>query len=267
MPQISPYAIVECPANLADDVTVGPFACVGPDVRIGSGTRIENNVTLTGQVDIGRDNHVFPFAVIGQPAGEGQPAGRVVIGDRNSIREHVVICAGPAGTRIGSDNLIMIGCHLAGDAAVGDQVILGNFTQVAERSRVEDWVRTSGFTGTRPGTTIGAYTFTSGFAGIDRNAPPFAMVQGFPFRVRGVNAQNLKRCGFDESAIADLKDAFRGLFNGEGGPVDPELIEELASREPLAEPVRYLLDFLRRSGEPAADDGRDGSVGQTAEER
>lgn len=265
MPQISPHAIVDCPANLADDVVVGPFACIGPDVRVGPGTHIENNVTLTGCVDIGRDNRIFPFAVIGQ-SGDGDAAGRVVLGDRNSIREHVVIYAGPSATRIGNDNLVMIGCHLGPDAFVGDQVILGNFTQVAERSRVEDYVRTSGFTGTRPGTTIGAYTFTSGFAGIDRNAPPFAMVQGFPFRVRGVNVQNLKRCGFDEADIAALRDAFRDLFNGEGGPVQGDVLRTLARQEPLSDSLRYLLDFLNQPAAPSLDDGRDGSVAQTVEE-
>ena len=262
MPQISPHAIVECPANLADDVVVGPFAYIGPDVRIGAGTRVDNNVTLEGNVQLGCENRIHPFALIGHPSQPGRTGGRVIIGDRNNIREHVTISAGANVTRIGDDNLIMIGCYVGPDVVVEDQVILGNYTQLADRTHVEKCVWASGFTGTRTGTTIGAYTFTSGYAGIDRDAPPFAMVQGFPFRIRTVNTHNLKKRGFDDESIGVLKEAFRSLFNGENGEPDIERVKELSQQTDLQEHVRYLVDFLCRSSH-RHDDDMDTSAGQS----
>jgi UDP-N-acetylglucosamine acyltransferase len=266
MPNISSHAIVRNPANLADDVVVGAFAYIGSNVTIGPGTRVDNNAVLDGHVTIGDGNHVFPFAVIGQ---EGS-AGRIVIGDRNQIREHAVICPGAdassPGTHIGSDSLIMIGCYVGADVLIRDHVVLGNYTQLADRTRVEQHVWASALTGTRTGTTIGAYTFTSGYAGIDRDAPPYAIVQGFPFKVRGVNTQNLKRCGFDEQTINDLKDAFRAVYGGSSDSPSAAALGQLAARDGLDQHVRRFVAFVQdRLDSPSADQS-DTSAGQSATE-
>jgi UDP-N-acetylglucosamine acyltransferase len=248
MPKISPQAIVEKGAQLADDVTVGPFSYVGAQASLGAGCTIENNVTIVGRTVLGRNNHVFPMCVIGEGAGAAAGAA-CVLGDANAIREHVTICGGrEEPTRVGGDNLIMVDCHLGAGAVVGDHCIFANCTHVGERGRVEDYVRTSAFTTVEPGAKVGAYTFIAGFAGIDRDAPPFAIVQGFPFRVRGVNTQNLKRCGFGEEDIAALKEAFHDLFNGEDERPDEEALRRIA-RDPCANPhVRKLLETLRAAG-------------------
>ena len=41
MTAIHPTAIVEPGAELADDVVVGPFCVVGPQVLLGAGVRLE----------------------------------------------------------------------------------------------------------------------------------------------------------------------------------------------------------------------------------
>jgi len=215
---------------------------------VGAGCAIENNVTLIGQTVLGRNNHVFPMCVIGAGA-DLQPEGACVVGDANAIREHVTICGGrDQPTRVGGDNLIMVDCHLGAGASVGDHCIFANCTHVGDGGKVEDYVRTSAFTTVEPGAKVGAYTFIAGFAGIDRDAPPFAIVQGFPFRVRGVNTQNLKRCGFGEEDIGALKQAFHELFNGSDGRPDEEVLQRLA-RDPAAnQHVRKLLETLRPKG-------------------
>jgi len=248
MPQISPHAVVTCPENLADDVVVGAFAYVGPRVRIGAGTRVGNNVALDGDVRIGRDNHISPFAVIGEADDEKSPAGCVVIGDRNKVREHVVVRPGGAGaaTRVGSDCLLCTGCYIGPRAQIADRVMLGTYSQLGEGTRLETRVWASAFTGTDPGVTIGRYSFTSGYAGIDRDAPPYAILLGFPFRVRGANTTNLKRCGFPEQAVAGLKEAFRALYDGKHREAHDDAVAEWAARTDLDEHQRYLMDFLVR---------------------
>ena len=246
MAKISAQAIVEKGAQLADDVVVGPFSYIGPRVRIGAGCIVENNVSVLGATSLGRNNHVFPLCVIGAGA-DADPSGACVIGDANAIREHVTICCGKKEpTRIGRDNLIMIDSHVGAGAVVGDHCIFANCTHVSAGGKVEDYVRTSAFTLVEPGAKVGAYTFVLGFAGIDRDAPPFAIVQGFPFRVRGVNAQNLRRCGFEQEDIEALKQAFHEIFDGESLHPDEEAIAKLA-RSPKANPhVLKLLETLRR---------------------
>ncbi len=48
---IAANAWVDPRAQIDDDVEIGPFCVIGPDVSIGRGTRLENNVTLMGRVD------------------------------------------------------------------------------------------------------------------------------------------------------------------------------------------------------------------------
>ena len=62
---ISKLADVASSAEIEDEVFVGPFSVVGPNVRLGRGTRLENNVTVTGHTTLGEDNHIFPGVVIG----------------------------------------------------------------------------------------------------------------------------------------------------------------------------------------------------------
>jgi UDP-N-acetylglucosamine acyltransferase len=249
MPEISKFAFVEPSAKLADDVRVGAFTYIGPQVRIGRGCVIENNVTIAGRTTLGERNRVLPLAVIG--SGEGEAAGAVTIGAGNVIREHVTIVGGmEQPTRVGADNLIMIGCQLGAGCQVGDHGILVNCTLIGPGAIVEDYVRTSAFIMIEPGVRVGAYTFTLGYAEIDRDAPPFAMVQGSPFRVRGVNTENLKRCGFGEDDIRRLKNAFRELFNGnEGYAVDEAVLGRLLADKQGNPHVSRLAQAVARSEE------------------
>lgn len=245
MSKISPHAIVEQGAKLAADVQVGPFSYIGPKVKIGPGCIIENNVTVIGQTQLGERNHVFPMAVIGAPTDTGA-AGKVAIGDANSIREHVTIYGGKSKpTTLGRDNLVMIDCQIGAGAVIGDHCIFANCTHIGAEARIEDYLHTSSFIAVEPGVRVGAYTFIAAFAGIDHDAPPFAMVQGFPFRVRSVNAHKLKRCGFDDKDIQALKEAFREIFNGD----DPnaQAVDEFAARGDLNPHVRHLVESLQAS--------------------
>lgn len=252
MAAISPLAIVEPGATLADDVRIAPFVYVGADVRIAGGCVIESNVTLTGRTELGEGTHVFPLAAIGASPEPGATSGRCVIGPRNVIREHVTIYAGSGGgvTEIGAENLIMVGCRIGPGARIGRQGIFANGTDIGAGACVEDFVRTSGITAIGPGARVGAYSFVAGFARVDGGAPPYAMLQGDPCRVRGVNTENLKRCGFSEEDIRSLKLAYRRIFAGSGDAPDLDAAADALADSRAGEHVkrfaRALLDAARR---------------------
>jgi UDP-N-acetylglucosamine acyltransferase len=245
MAEISPHATVEPGATLADDVVVEPFAYIGADVTLEAGCCIKNNATVTGRTRLGEKCMVFPMAVIGPTEDPDQPDGQCVLGDGCSIREHVTIYGGSSEpTRIGRGNLIMIGSQVGSGAQVGSHGIFANFTQVDTGAIVEDFVRTSGFAHITAGVRVGAYTFVSGYTRLERPAPPFAMVQGTPCRIRGVNTQNLKRCGFNDADLRALKSAFREIYNGEGGRARPDAVRDLLARKNLNSHVRTLAETV-----------------------
>ena len=250
MPDISPHSIVEKGAKLARDVRVGPFCYVGPNVHIGPGCVLHNNVTVVGRTTLGEQNHVFPLAVIGLgPDGEGA-RGKCVIGNANSIREHVTIYGGTSRcpTRIGQDNLLMIASQVGAGATLGDHGIFANCTHIAAHAVFEDYVRTSAWSTVEEGVTVGAYTFIAGYVHVDRDAPPYAMIQGTPFRVRGVNSHNLKQCGFGEDDIRQLKRIFREVFNG-NGTMKPQAVDSLQDAVADNPHLAKLADYLRKAGQ------------------
>ena len=245
MPAISPLAIVETSAPIPDDVRIGPFSYIGAEVQIGPGCIIDNNVTIVGRTTLGAKNHIFPMAVIGTTE-DGSEAGECYIGEANAIREHVTIYAGAnKATRIGNDNLIMIASQIGPGAIVGDHGIFDNLTQIGPGSRIEDYVRTGAFSFIDPDVTVGAYTFTVAYVRVNRNAPPFATIQGSPFRVRGVNAENLRRCGFGDDDIRALKNAFRELFNDTNDPCDAEVIRRLKKLAGTNPHVMQLIQSIK----------------------
>jgi len=242
MPEISPNAIVEDTAALAGDVRVGPFSYVGPDVRIAPGCVIENNATVVGRTTLGAGTHVFPMAVVGAPPAGDAPAGECLLGEANAVREHVTIFAGTGRpTRIGNHNLIMIASQIGAGAQIGDHGIFDNCTQIGPGATIEDYVRMSGFASVGPEVGVGAYSFVAGYAGVKADAPPYAMLQGFPVRVRGVNSRNLKACGFGEDDIHALKGAFRELFNGRSSEVNRGAMKRMAGDGDLNPYVRKLV--------------------------
>src|SRR5882724_2472816 len=107
--EIHPTAVVSSRAVLAADVVVGPLCVVGDDVELGAGTRLVASATILGPSRLGKDNTVYPYAVLGAEPQDRSHLGQATsldIGDRNVFREHVTVHRGTIKdegiTRIGS---------------------------------------------------------------------------------------------------------------------------------------------------------------------
>ena len=247
MAEISKYAIIEPGAKIGEHVRIGPFSYIGPNVVIGNGCIVDNNVTITGNTVLGERNRVLPLAVIGTTAQSPDEVGYVQMGDANIVHEHAIVYGGAKDkpTRIGSDNLVMIGCRVGSGALIGDHGVFVNSTHIGDGAIIEDYVRTSGFIVIESGITVGAYAFTLGYAELDRDVPPFAMVQGSPCRIRGVNAVKLQRCGFGEDDIRAIKSAFRELYNGGGEEPDGKVLQQLLKDNDINPHVRRLAEAVK----------------------
>ena len=250
---IHPSAQVDPGARLGANVSVGAFAVIGPDVEIGDNTRIDAHCVVTGPTRIGRDNHFHPHAAIGGDPQDKKFAGErteLVIGDRNSIREFTTINRGTGDgggtTRIGNDNWILAYAHIAHDCQVGNHCVFSNNATLAGHVEVGDYVILSGFAGIHQFCRIGSHAFIGMGALVNGDVPPYLMVaaEGYS-RPRGINAEGLKRRGFDAARIAAIKRAYRTLYMA-GAPM-------AAAREQLApvaaefEDVRLMLEFIERS--------------------
>ena len=216
---IDARAVIDPSAELAEAVSVGPFAVIGAGVSVGRGTRIGPHAVINGPTRIGEDNHIFQFASLGDAPQDkkygGEPT-RLEIGDRNTIREFVTINRGTvqdAGlTRIGDDNWIMAYVHIAHDCRIGNQTIFANNASLAGHVHVDDYVILGGFTLVHQFCSIGAHALTAFGSGISMDVPPYITVGGTPARAHGMNMEGLRRRGFSESARRVLKQAYKVLY-------------------------------------------------------
>jgi UDP-N-acetylglucosamine acyltransferase len=257
MSKISSMAVVDPKACLADDVEVGPFCVIGPDVVIGAGCRLMNHVTVMGNTTLGRGNVIFPNVVLGAWPQDRRYKGeltRLEIGDNNLFREAVTIHIGtPKGggiTRVGNNNMLMINTHLGHDVQMGHNCILSNNVMIAGHVIIGDNVNMAGGVGIHHFVTVGEFAFLGGYSRIHHDAPPFCRIDGADL-VRGLNSVGLKRNGFSETDIDALSDACRKLFYRDK-PFSVAMAE-FNSQNGLNPHVRRLIDFLRRR-----DTGRHG---------
>lgn len=256
MAQIHPTAVVDPAAELAADVTVGPYAVIGAGVRIGAGTTVGAHTTIEGPTTIGRDNRIFPFASLGAAPQDmkygGEPT-ELVIGDRNTIREFCTFNRGTAQdvgvTRLGDDNWVMAYVHLAHDVQVGHHVVLANNATLAGHVHVGDWAVIGGLSGIHQFTKVGAHAMVGFQSHVSQDIPPYMTVSGNPLGVHGFNAEGLRRRGFTPERVAQVKQMHRLLYR-KGLTLDQAKAEIAALKGQVADgdaDVALLLDFLAAS--------------------
>jgi UDP-N-acetylglucosamine acyltransferase len=246
---IADTACVDPRAELGDDVEVGPYCVIGPEVEIGRGTRLIAHACIFGRATLGEENVVHPFAVIG---GEPQDVSyrgsetRVEIGDGNVIREGVTIHRGSEKeqglTRIGSHNLLMVNVHVAHDCRLGDRVVIANNTILGGHTHIESSVTISGGVGVHPFVTIGGYSYVGGLSRIYHDVPPYMIVDGNPSKVRCINVVGLRRHGLAAEAVSALHEAHRLIYRAR--MTAAHAAEILGTHGHLCAEVRSLLDFI-----------------------
>lgn len=252
MPTISPHALVDPAAQIADDVEIGPFCVIGPGVTLGAGTRLMNSVTVMGNTVIGTNNTIFTNAVIGGPPQDKKFKGganiRVEIGNDNIFREGVTIHAGTeAGggiTRLGNNNMLLVNAHVGHDATVGDNCTLINNAMLGGHVILNNNVTLGGCAGIFQRVTLGEFCFITAFSRITHDAPPFMKIDG-PNIVRGVNVVGLRRGGFANADIEAIDDAARRLFYYRSKPF-AAAIAEFDMMNGVNPHVKTLIEFMRR---------------------
>lgn len=256
MSPIHPTALIAEGARLDPSVSVGPYAVIGPDVVIGANTSVGAHCVIEGHTTLGQDNRIFQFASLGAAPQDKKYAGeptRLVIGDRNTIREFCTFNTGTTQddgvTRIGDDNWVMAYAHIAHDCVVGNQTILANNATLAGHVQVGDYAIIGGLTGIHQYTQVGAHVMAGFASHISQDVPPFMMVDGNPLAVRGLNLEGLRRRGFSPERLTAIKQMHRLLYR-QGLTLEAarSAIAALPEQHPqAADDIAAMLAFLNTS--------------------
>lgn len=248
---IHPTAVIDPKASLGNNVAIGAFAVIGPDVVIGDDCVINSHVVIKGPSKIGKGNHFFQFASIGEDCQDKKYAGEpteLIIGDNNVFRESVTVHRGTVQdegkTIIGDGNLFMAYAHVAHDVRIGNQAIFANNCTLAGHVHVADYAILGGMTAIHQFCKIGAHAFVGGGAIILRDLPPYVML-GNDGKPHGINSEGLKRRGFSPESIRAIKNAYRVIYRqGNKAAEAVELIKDMVEEHP---DVQIMSDFLESS--------------------
>ena len=250
MATIHSTAVVDAEARIADDVVIGPFCVVGGAVSLGARTRLESHVVVDGDTTIGVGCHILPFASIGlrpqdlKYAGE---ASRLIIGDGNTIREHVTMNPGTEGggltTRVGDGGLFMVGAHVAHDCEIGNHVIMANNATIGGHVVIGDYAILGGLSAVHQFVRIGAHAMIGGMSGVENDVIPYSSVIGERAFLSGLNIIGLRRRRFSRDDIHTLRTAYRLFFADEGTMV--ERIADVAELFPDNEAVMDVVNFIQ----------------------
>jgi UDP-N-acetylglucosamine acyltransferase len=249
---IHPTAIIDPRAKLGKDVRVGAYTVIDGDVAIGNGTEIGHHCVITGHTQIGEGNKIYHFVSLGEANQDkkykGEPT-KTIIGARNTIRESCTINRGTVQdqgiTRVGDDNWLMAYVHIAHDCVVGNNTTLANCTQLAGHVHLGDYAVLGGFTGVHQYVHIGAHVMCGVSSVVLMDIPAYMTVGGQPLRVAGFNREGLKRRGFSEAQLANIKTAFKIIFR-DGNTLDTAK-NLLAALPQEAREISVLLDSLTQA--------------------
>lgn len=251
MSNIHSTAIIHDGAEIASDVTVGPFSIIGPNVKIDSGSEIQTGVIIDGHTTIGKNNRFFHYCSIGAPPQDmtykGEPT-QTIIGDNNTFREYVSIHRGTLKeeekTTVGSNCLLMAHVHLGHDVVVGDNCIFANSVNLAGHVKIGDRVIIGGGTNISQFVRIGRASYLGGATAIDRDIPVFSTGYGNRVKLKGINIVGLRRLGVSRQDITELVDFYRIMESSALSPrafVDePNNIEEFDKNQLVQEMVEFI---------------------------
>jgi UDP-N-acetylglucosamine acyltransferase len=242
--EIHPTAIIASGAEVDEDTHIGPFCIIREGVHIRKGTKLISNANIEGNTEIGENCIIYPFTSIGLPPQDlkykGEKTG-VKIGDNNIIREYITIhrasIGGDGVTTVGDNNFLMAYVHIAHDCKIGNSVNMANVATLAGHVVVEDHAVIGGLVAIHQFTRIGAYAMVGGFSGVNQDIPPYTITSGTPAKLFGLNSIGLKRHGFSDQTISELKKAYKMLFR------EKRIQEDL----PYTEEIKHLIEFVQKN--------------------
>ena len=241
-------AIIDFKAKISENVEIGPYSVIGPEVEIEENTKIHSHVNLIGNTKIGKNNEIYPFSSIGTPPQDLKYKGEknsLIIGNNNKFREYVNINPGTEQggsiTKIGDNNLFMVYCHVAHDCMISNNVVLANNVQVGGHVQIHNNAIVGGSCAIHQFSRIGEYAMIGGMTGVLSDVIPFGLSMGNRNNLMGLNLIGLRRSKVSNENIKKIQLAYEIIFKT---PSFRENIEQLNNDLKENEFVKKILRFI-----------------------
>ena len=241
-------AIIDKEAIISQNVEIGPYCIVGPKVKIGSNSKLHSHVNVVGNTSIGVNNEIFPFSSIGTPPQDLKYKGEensIIIGDNNKFREYVNINPGTSQggtiTKIGSNNLFMVYCHVAHDCKIENNVVLANNVQVGGHVSIQNNAIVGGSCAIHQFSRIGQSAMIGGMTGVLSDVIPFGLSLGNRNNLVGLNLIGLRRAGISNENIKIMQSSYEVIFKTSNFRTN---IDNLNQKQKDNKYVKLIIEFI-----------------------
>jgi len=223
---IAPTAIIAKSAKIGRNVKIGHFAIVEDDVIIGDGCVLNQHAIVRRYTELKENVFVDSFAVVGADNQDLKfdPSIRsgTIIGAGTKIREGATIHRASyegKNTIVGENCFIMSNAHIAHDCILGNEVIMANNSLLAGHIIAQDRCILSGGAVFHQFIRIGYLSMASGNSAISYDIPPF-IITTERNNVSGLNIIGIKRAGFTQTDLQDLKALYRLILATRGNATE-----------------------------------------------
>lgn len=252
---IHPTAIVPDSVSIGESVEIGAYSVIGPEVKLSKNVKIHSHVVIDGDTFIDEGTEIFPYSTIGLVPQDLKFHGektKLHIGKNNRIREHSTFHLGTEDggslTKVGDNNLFMVGAHVAHDCMIGSHCVFANQATLAGHVTVEDFAIIGGLAAVHQFGRVGKNTMVGGLTAVTRDVPPFALITGAQYggHLEGVNIVGLNRKGYSKADISTINSVFKTIFNKEDHAPIADKIERVIAEHSDNEHIAYLTNFLKQ---------------------
>jgi UDP-N-acetylglucosamine acyltransferase len=248
---ISDKASVSPEAIIGKNVSIGPFSVIESGVTIQDNAEIHSGVIIHSRTTLAAGVRVFHSAVLGAEPQDLKFSGEdttLEIGEKTVIREFATISRGTSAkmkTVIGSSCYIMSYVHIPHDSVIGNNIIISNATNMGGHVTIDDWAIIGGMVGIHQFVHIGAHSFIAFGARVTQDVPPYILAGGSPLGYKGLNVVGLKRRGFTDEQLRNIKNTYNLIYGSEYNISDA--VKAAKDAVPDTPEVKSILSFIDNS--------------------
>jgi UDP-N-acetylglucosamine acyltransferase len=135
--------------------------------------------------------------------------------------------------------------HVAHDCKLGNHIIMANSVGLGGHITVGDYAILGGIVAVHQFVRIGAYAIIGGQSAVPQDIPPYVSASGNRAKLYGLNLVGLKRRGFSDQSIANLKKAYRIIFRS--GLILEEALAKVKAELGDSPEAVHLMEFMKNS--------------------